>query len=84
VHEEAVETLTLFIEKVERLLSLSIVKTLGHPASRLNFSWTAGSGTLTLATTGPNSEQIDAFVLTMRLFMQDNAAERLLSTRRKP
>lgn len=72
MHEDAIRSLKLFIGKVERLQSLSLVRTLVEKGSRLSFSWTAESGALTLAAAGPEAEQIDAFVLTMRLFMQDN------------
>jgi hypothetical protein len=72
VHREAIERLKLFVEKVERLQSLSLVGSLVERGSRLTFSWTAESGALTLAAAGPEGEQVEAFVLTMRLFMQDN------------
>jgi hypothetical protein len=72
VHEAAINKLNLFIEKVKRLQSLSLVSTLLEKGSSFRLSWTAESGALRLAVTGPEAEQIEAFTLTMRLFMQDN------------
>jgi len=72
VGEEAIARLTLFIHKVERLQSLSLVRTLLEGGSSFSISWTADSGAVDLAVTGPDAEQIDAFVLTMRLFIQNN------------
>lgn len=72
MHGTAINKLNLFIEKVERLQSLSLVRTLLEKGSSLTISWTAESGALSLAAKGPEAEQIEAFTLTMRLFMQDN------------
>ena len=72
MHEDAIETLRVFVEKVERLQALSLVRTLVEKRSSVKFSWTAESGALEMNLTGPDAEQVEAFVLTMRLFMQDN------------
>ncbi len=69
--EDAIETLRLFNAKVERLQSSSLVAILVQQGSRLTLSWTAETSLLQLALSGPTAEQVDAFVLTMRLFMQD-------------
>ena len=71
-YDDEIERLRLFIEKVERVQSLSLVRTLVETGSKLTLSWTQQSGALQLAAAGPDAEQIDAFVLTMRLFTQDN------------
>lgn len=72
MHEEAIDILNLFVEKVERLQSSSLIRTLLKNGSRLVFSWTDQSGILRTTLSGPHTEQVDAFVLTIRLFMQDN------------
>src|SRR5260221_3301585 len=70
----AIAMLTLFVEKVEYLESRSLVRTLIEGGSTLNLNWEARdeSGVLSVGVAGPNAEQVEAFVLTMRLFMQDN------------
>lgn len=66
---ETREALELFVEKADRLDSLSFAES----AAEVGFSWTLVNGeTEEFKTTGPDSEQIDAFVLTLRFFMQDN------------
>lgn len=72
LYEQEIAILKKFIEKVDYLNSLSFVRTLSEGNSQLTISWTRDTGILTLAQRGPNSEQIDAFVLSMRLFMQNN------------
>lgn len=72
MHDDAIQQLRLFIEKVEKLLSLSLVCSLIERGSGLRISWTKDAGAPEVSLTGPASEQVDALVLTMRLFMQDN------------
>jgi hypothetical protein len=71
VHEPATTTLRLFVQKVEYLDSLSFVRALDDPGSKLRLSFN-GSRLAELKFSGPDREQIDAFVNTMRLFMQCN------------
>ena len=71
MHEFATSTLRLFVEKVEYLDSLSFVQSLDDPGSKLRLSFN-GPRLTELTFSGPRREQIDAFVNTMRLFMQDN------------
>lgn len=40
----AIDRLKLFVDKVERLQSLSLVRSLVERGSRLSFSWTAEAG----------------------------------------
>jgi hypothetical protein len=68
---DAIETLTLFVEKAERLKASSLVRTLVERGSRVRISWTAETSLLRVAPTGPSTDEIDAVVLTLRLFMQD-------------
>jgi len=63
------EALDLFIKKAEKLQSLSFTRS----AIEAGFTWYLKEGETTkFETTGPNSEQIDAFVLTLRFFIQKN------------
>jgi len=59
----------LFIEKTNRLKLLSFNEAIKD--LKLNISWKQGED-FKVNLTGPASEQIDAFVLTFRLFIQDN------------
>jgi hypothetical protein len=66
---ETREALELFIEKAGRLQSLSFTES----AEQAGFTWSLKQGeTESFETTGPDSEQIDAFVLTFRFFVQNN------------
>jgi hypothetical protein len=69
--EAGADVLRLFVRKVEYLESLSFVGALSDPGSKLTMDFT-GSSLTGLRFAGPSREQIDAFVLTMRLFMQNN------------
>lgn len=68
--ERAVQTLTLFSEKVQRLDKLSFTKHLRE--GDVGFSFSVENGQATLQRRGPSEEAIDAFVLTFRFFIQDN------------
>lgn len=70
--EYEIELMRLFIDKVEKLTSLSLVTSLIENGSSVHMSVTKESGVLEIATVGPTGEQVDAFVLTIRMFMQDN------------
>lgn len=58
----------LVIEKADKLLSLSFIDI----APTADFDWSNKSGQEELSITGPTSEQVDAFVLTLRFFIQEN------------
>ncbi len=70
--EQYSESLRLFIQKVEKLSSLSIVEFFEGRGARVNVWASAEPEVLEIASVGPTGEQVDAFVLTLRLFMQDN------------
>lgn len=63
------ETLRLFNEKVERLLSLSFFAKALDSGAIVEFTRNGGWDTVFV---GPDEESIEALVLTLRLFMQDN------------
>lgn len=63
------ETLRLFNEKVDRLLSLSFFAKALDAGAIVEFSRNAGWDSVFV---GPDEESIEALVLTLRLFMQDN------------
>jgi hypothetical protein len=68
--ETAVETLKLFGEKADRLKYSNFVKNASKD-SGVNLK--AGVGKATVVTrSGPDQENVDAFVLTFRYFIQDN------------
>jgi hypothetical protein len=69
-NRDAIETLTLFSTKADKLIALSAAA-----ASVANFAWTLrvdDDGTARSSFDGPDGEQVDAFVLTLRFFIQDN------------
>jgi hypothetical protein len=59
----------LFVEKTNKLKALSFNEALKD--LKLNISWKKGED-FEVHRAGPTNEQIDAFVLTFRLFIQDN------------
>ena len=63
------ETLRLFNEKVDRLLSLSFFAKASDSRAIVEFTRNAGWDSVFV---GPDEESIEALVLTLRLFMQDN------------
>ena len=65
-----VEALQLFIEKTNRLKDSNFVKN-AIAGSGVNFKAAVGQVT-TVTRSGPDQENIDAFVLTFRYFIQDN------------
>lgn len=65
----AIKTLQLFNEKADKLEGLSFTKSLGH--SGLTISGKLGQSVQSQRY-GPSDESIDAFVLTMRFFVQNN------------
>lgn len=68
--EHAIATLKLFIEKADRLAGSNFVK---HTisGSGVNLTWSIGKPAV-VTRKGPDQENIDAFVLTFRFFVQDN------------
>lgn len=69
---EAASTLALFVEKVERLKQSSLLRALQERGSTVSVKWTADDSALHVAHIAPNQDEVDAFVLTLRLFRQDN------------
>ena len=70
VGPEALETLLLFAEKADRLGELSLVDEVMKKLSG-TAKWVDGEG-WSDEYIGPNGESVEAFVLTLRLFIQDN------------
>ncbi len=66
---EAIKTLQLFNEKADKLEGLSFTR--GLPDSGVTISGKLGEP-IKAQRLGPNDEAIDAFVLTIRFFVQDN------------
>ncbi len=64
------EALELFIEKTNKLKALSFTESAQQV--KVNLSWNSDDKIMRSELTGPNSEQIDAFILTYRFFIQDN------------
>jgi len=72
MQEKTRETLGLFVDKANKLLSLSFTKSImDHGGINFTINWEAGKG-ITTTDTIPDDEAIDAFVLTFRFFIQDN------------
>ncbi len=67
----AIDTLRLFNEKADKLEGLSFTKSLGK--SGVTISYKLGQP-VQVERHGPDDESIDAFVLTMRFFVQNNEA----------
>lgn len=64
------EALELFVEKTNKLKSLSF--TTEAQKAKLKVSWHNATGIMRSELTGPNVEQVDAFILTFRFFIQEN------------
>ncbi len=69
--QQQLERLKDFNEKTEKLLDSSIGKGVLSQDLRCSVSWQAGEGT-TITSTDFNQELLDAFVLTFRMFIQNN------------
>ncbi len=67
--EELFERLVLFNQKVDKLESLSFARDIA--GSKFTMKGARGEG-FVIERKGPKGEQFDAFILTLRLFMQDN------------
>ena len=68
--EDAISTIHLFVEKADRLARSEFVKS-AIAGTGVKFSSGVGKAT-TVERRGPTEENIDAFVLTFRFFIQDN------------
>jgi hypothetical protein len=67
----AIDTLRLFEEKVEKLLALKFVNEIRQQSSGAIVEYRQGKGWDAIFV-GPSDETLDAVILTLRLFMQDN------------
>jgi hypothetical protein len=67
---KTVDTLYLFNEKAEKLNRLSFTSFVRN--NTLSFSAWSRDGQVGFSATGPSEESTDAFVLTLRFFLQDN------------
>ena len=70
IETELFERLVIFNQKVEKLENLSFAKDI--VGSKFTMKWAKGVG-FVIERHGPKGEQFDAFILTLRLFMQDNS-----------
>lgn len=68
--KEAISTMSLYIEKADKLRNSNFVKR-AVKDSGVNFSASIGEPTI-IKRRGPDDENIEAFVLTFRFFVQDN------------
>ena len=68
MRDETRRAFELFIEKTNKLKSLSFNEAVKN--LNINLSWKKDEA-INVTLTGPASEQIDAFILTFRLFIQD-------------
>ena len=69
--DEIIKSLRLFNEKADKLMSLGFTKKIFGEKSGFTFS-AKKDGPVVFQRYGPESESIDAFVLTYRFFIQDN------------
>ena len=69
--DEIIKSLRLFNEKADKLMSLGFTKKIFGEKSGFRFS-AKKDGPVVFQRYGPESESIDAFVLTYRFFIQDN------------
>jgi hypothetical protein len=68
----AIEILGLFIEKADRLRNSILVKSLiANEGIKLDVQSDMGTGVFSINYNGPDVEQVDAFLFTMRMFIQD-------------
>lgn len=72
MEEKTKETLLRFIDKADKLLSLSFTKTLQAQPSQITLSWNKENPAILVERKGPDEEAIDAFVPTFRFFIQKN------------
>jgi len=68
---DAIDALRLFNEKARRLEGLSFTKMIFEQPSGINIAARLGEA-VKVERTGPGDESVDAFVLTLRFFVQDN------------
>ena len=71
-----VAALDLFNEKARKLEGLSFTRILASQKTGVTLSWKEGDP-VTIERSGPDDEAIDAFVLTLRFFIQDNESTSL-------
>ena len=69
--DEIINSLRLFNEKADKLMNLGFTKKISGEKSGFRFS-AKKDGPVVFQRYGPESESIDAFVLTYRFFIQDN------------
>jgi len=69
-HSEIRIALNLFNEKADKLRNSNFVKA-SVENSGVSLSWQEGES-FQITRTGPTEENVDAFVLTLRFFVQDN------------
>ncbi|MFA5061401.1 MAG: hypothetical protein WC494_03755 [Candidatus Pacearchaeota archaeon] len=70
ISEKEINAIKLFNEKAEKLFNLSFTKKLTN--SGYSFKFNKDLGRLDGSIKGPDDEAIDAFITTLRFFIQDN------------
>jgi hypothetical protein len=74
LREDTRKVLKLFVEKAHKLLALPFTKFLEEQGSSIGYSWSAKESVFTVHQSFPSDDEIDAFVLTLRLFMQKSSS----------
>lgn len=72
--DKIIAAFELFNEKAEELLSSTFLNTLLQVGNNYNLSvnWESGEEISSFVRTGPSKDEIKAFVLDLRYFIQDN------------
>jgi hypothetical protein len=68
---EHTRRLELFNEKTDKLMRSRFKQTMFDQQTGVTISWTAETNEVTTTTKGPEEDSVDAFVLTLRFFLQD-------------
>jgi hypothetical protein len=68
---EHTRRLELFNEKADKLMRSRFKQTMFDQQTGVKISWTAETNEVTTTTTGPDEDSVDAFILTLRFFLQD-------------
>lgn len=73
---EAIAALNLFNEKVDRLINSRFIKHIQEKGLKVSMKVSAKDG-VSISDTFPDQDAIDAFILTLRFFIQDNESSSL-------
>ncbi|HOW85045.1 MAG TPA: hypothetical protein P5119_06775 [Candidatus Aminicenantes bacterium] len=78
--EDSIELLKLFVERVEKLDGSSYIKTIRENHLKLSIKASFVDRTIRFTNSAPNSEYLDAFLFTLRLFMQKKDSISIVKT----